>query len=203
MKYNINEIEWEIIEVGQEELISDYKKDSPKANIEGSYIYGRTYYPENKIKLSEELTEAEKKKTLKHELCHCWMWNNANHGREEYNDEDICEIVANSNNFINQIMNKYFTKEEIIINEDGITINRQVEIRKDKYPNKKDIAEKIIEHIKDYKDNINNELDENNTICHINFSIGKEDMFTNTEEIIHIQLSRRKRALVGLKYFNK
>lgn len=55
-------------------------------------------------------------KTLKHELCHVWLFENGhNQSEKEFNCEDICEIVACSNNFINEIINEYVMKKQTLI----------------------------------------------------------------------------------------
>ena len=107
MKFKINDCTYTISNVPGKELIEEYLDNHPGEDPRSVFVFGHTSYKEHTIKINEELHEEEKIKTLKHELCHCWMWNNANHGHEEYNEEHICEIVANSNSFINEIVEKY------------------------------------------------------------------------------------------------
>lgn len=48
--------------------------------------------------------------TLKHELMHVWLYENGHknqNGNEIFNYEDVCELVALSNNSINRIVKKY------------------------------------------------------------------------------------------------
>lgn len=48
--------------------------------------------------------------TLKHELMHVWLYENGHKnqgGKEIFGYEDVCELVALSNNFINQVVKKY------------------------------------------------------------------------------------------------
>ena len=51
-------------------------------------------------------------KTLKHELTHVWLYEYGHNQHEkEFNFEDICEIVASSNDFINEIIEKLKKKK--------------------------------------------------------------------------------------------
>ena len=48
--------------------------------------------------------------TLKHELMHVWLYENGHtnqNGDEIFDYEDVCELVALSNNSINRIVKKY------------------------------------------------------------------------------------------------
>lgn len=48
--------------------------------------------------------------TLKHELMHVWLYENGHknqNGDEVFNYEDVCELVALSNNSINRIVKEY------------------------------------------------------------------------------------------------
>lgn len=48
--------------------------------------------------------------TLKHELMHVWLYENGHKnqdGQEVFDYEDVCELVALSNNSINRIVNLY------------------------------------------------------------------------------------------------
>lgn len=45
--------------------------------------------------------------TLKHELTHCYMWNYGLYNITEYNEEFICDLISASNDFINEVVEKY------------------------------------------------------------------------------------------------
>lgn len=93
--FEINGRTWKIREV-------EFIKDS------ADYI-GETQYQPGLILMLQDMDEALKRKTLKHELTHVWMWEYGHNQHEkEYNNEDVCEIVANSNDFINRVVSKYF-----------------------------------------------------------------------------------------------
>lgn len=53
-------------------------------------------------------------RTLKHELTHAWLWEYGHNQHEkEFNAEDICEIVASSNDFINEVAGQYTQDKQI------------------------------------------------------------------------------------------
>lgn len=55
--------------------------------------------------------------TLKHELVHVWLYENGHKnqsGREVFSYEDVCEIAALSNNFVNRIVEKYLQNKAAI-----------------------------------------------------------------------------------------
>lgn len=106
MTFKINNVTYKIVEASIEELRRDYKKDFPN-DADNVYIYGRTNYIEHKILLNKSLCLEEKIRTLKHELCHCWLWNTANSNQETYNEEHVCEIVSCCNDFIYETSEKY------------------------------------------------------------------------------------------------
>ena len=52
--------------------------------------------------------------TLKHELMHIWLYENGHTnqtGDEVFGYEDVCELVALSNNSINKIVKKYLANK--------------------------------------------------------------------------------------------
>ena len=98
MKFQINDSEWTIEEINKEEM---------RQKSENDYTMGLTVYIEQKIYLLKE--QANKIKTLKHELVHVWLYEYGHRqdDNRKYDYEDICEIIAASNNFINKIINDY------------------------------------------------------------------------------------------------
>lgn len=92
MKFKCNNIEYEIIE---------------KEQLENGEYVGLTEY-QNKRVLLKKLDRDFMIRTLKHELAHVWMWEYGhNQDEKEFNNEDVCEIVACSNDFINEVVEKY------------------------------------------------------------------------------------------------
>lgn len=93
---------WEIKIVDEAIMNNEMKND---------YTLGVTIYRTQKVLLLEN--QANVIKTLKHELMHVWLYEYGYNQNEEnkYNNEDICEIVAASNEFLNEIIEKF--KEEM------------------------------------------------------------------------------------------
>lgn len=103
MKFVINNTKWIIKLVDEATMNNEMKQDS---------TLGVTIYRTQEIMLLE--SQANIIKTLKHELMHVWLYE---YGHNQFDDkkydyEDICEIVASSNNFINEIVNKYVAYNE-------------------------------------------------------------------------------------------
>lgn len=78
--------------------------------IEGKNNYvGRSNYLDRTLYI-EKGTEEQMMLTLKHELMHVWLYENGHtnqSGNEVFNYEDVCELVALSNNSINRIVEEY------------------------------------------------------------------------------------------------
>lgn len=84
--------------------IYDVNKITGKDNYVGrSHYEDRTIYVENGTKEQMLLT-------LKHELMHVWLYENGHTNQnndETFGYEDLCELVALSNDSINRIVNEY------------------------------------------------------------------------------------------------
>lgn len=99
MKFKINNNRWEIKEISNAEMQDKY-------SLEDTFTHGITVYSENTIYINQDTVN--KGRTLKHELTHVWLWEYGHNQEEkEFNNEDICEIVACSNDFINEVVNQY------------------------------------------------------------------------------------------------
>lgn len=97
MKFEINGSEWEIIIVSEDKMNNEQKND---------YTLGLTIYSKQEVWLVEN--QVNMIKTLIHELTHVWLFEYGHNAQErEFNHEDVCEIVASSNNFINEIVQKF------------------------------------------------------------------------------------------------
>ena len=98
MEFEINNTKWTIKEVDEATINNEMKND---------YIMGVTIYKTQEILLLKD--QANLIKTLKYELIHVWLYEygHAQNDETKYNYEDVCEIVASSNNFINEIVEKY------------------------------------------------------------------------------------------------
>lgn len=105
MKFKINNTEWIIKEVDEATINNESKQDS---------VVGLTIYKTQEILLLEN--QANIIKTLKHELCHVWLYEYGHNQEEkEFNCEDVCEIVASSNDFINEVIGQYMNKGKTIL----------------------------------------------------------------------------------------
>lgn len=113
MDFRINGNKWIIEEISNGEMITK------TGDIEG-FTHGLTEYAECKVYINEGTPE--KKRTLYHELMHVWMYeygHNQFSGRA-WNNEDICEMVAASHNFIHSIAEAYFEpRVEVGVNLNG------------------------------------------------------------------------------------
>lgn len=86
--------------------------------IEGKNSYvGRSTYDEGKI-FVEKGNYKQMLLTLKHELMHVWLYENGHtnqDGQEVFDYEDVCELVALSNNSINTIVRLYLRNKEYVL----------------------------------------------------------------------------------------
>ena len=82
--------------------------------IEGKSTYvGQTDYDLRRIYI-EENSRNEEIITLKHELIHVWLFEKGYKYQNEkmcFGVEDVCEIAAYSNDFVNKITEKYIQKD--------------------------------------------------------------------------------------------
>lgn len=106
MKFNINNTEWEIKELQEHEL-------------ELKDVLGETVYTKQEIHILKDAKN--KKRTLKHELMNVWLWEYGHSQIEkEFTNEDVCEIVACSNDFINEVVEQYMNKDKYNKNDDAL-----------------------------------------------------------------------------------
>ena len=98
MKFKCNNSEWNIKVVDEATINNEMKQDG---------TLGVTIYKTQEILLLE--SQANIIKTLKHELTHVWLYEYGHNQNDEktFDYEDICEIVASSNEFINGIVKQY------------------------------------------------------------------------------------------------
>lgn len=97
-KFKINNTEWSIEEADEATINNEMKADG---------TLGVTIYKIQKIMLLKD--QANIIKTLKHELTHVWLFEYGHNQSDEktFTYEDVCEIVASSNDFINEIVKEY------------------------------------------------------------------------------------------------
>lgn len=111
MRFKINNTEWIIEEVDEATINNEMKADG---------TLGVTIYKTQKIMLLKDQVNIIK--TLKHELTHVWMYEYGHNQNDDktFSYEDVCEVVASSNDFINEIVRQY--KEKI-----GIKIEQKID----------------------------------------------------------------------------
>lgn len=102
MEFIINNSKWTIEEVEQNKMTCESDEDT----------LGLSIYKEQKILLLKSQTNVIK--TLKHELMHVWLYEYGHNTNEnkKFGYEDICEIVSSSNDFINEVVEKYLGGEK-------------------------------------------------------------------------------------------
>lgn len=103
MEFKINNTVWTIKVVDEATINNEMKQEG---------TLGVTIYKTQEILLLE--TQANIIKTLKHELMHVWLYEYGHNQEEEkkYSYEDVCEIVASSNDFVNEVVNEYKSKRK-------------------------------------------------------------------------------------------
>lgn len=89
--------------------------DVDRITGKNSYV-GRSDYEDRTIYVEKGKIE-NMLLTLKHELMHVWLYENGHKnqdGNEIFDYEDVCELVALSNNSINRIVNLYLKEKGLI-----------------------------------------------------------------------------------------
>ena len=101
---------WAIFEEPSYVVQDRYKALCTEQNIpwdENSYILGFTDKTRREIYLNGQPCLEEKRKTLKHELTHCFLWVTGGN-YNEYSEEAVCDIVAACSEFIEDTIEFYF-----------------------------------------------------------------------------------------------
>ena len=89
--------------------------DVDRITGKNSYV-GRSDYEDRTIYVEKGKIE-NMLLTLKHELMHVWLYENGHKnqdGNEIFDYEDMCELVALSNNSINRIVDLYLKEKGLI-----------------------------------------------------------------------------------------
>ena len=115
MKFQLNGVEWRIEEISQVDIkqMQNKRKGNDEENIKdlNNRYYGITYTDECIIYLDKDLPEDRKRKTLLHELAHCYISSYITHEDNNYNEEMVADIVSNSFDIINGISNEYLIRK--------------------------------------------------------------------------------------------
>lgn len=105
MNFEINNMEWEIIEKNGRELIDLYSTQYPEE--EAFYVFGLTSRSKHVIYINEDMCEEQKTKTLKHELTHCYIWCYGLYNVPNFSEEMVCDLVSSSNDFVNRVVRDF------------------------------------------------------------------------------------------------
>jgi len=109
MKFEMNGREWEIKEIPQKEIVEIYEECTKE---EVAAVYGLTKFGSHEIYINSETCYDMKRQTLMHELMHCYINEYMSLSMEEFDDEMLCNISANSHDIIHDIVEEYFKKVE-------------------------------------------------------------------------------------------
>jgi hypothetical protein len=103
----MNRETWEIKEIPQEQFTEhgDCTKDD-------GFFFGQSHFTLQEIWIDESLSEEKKKKTLYHELMHCYIKCFIASGDMKFDEESLCDISANSHDYIHEIVEDYFNKKK-------------------------------------------------------------------------------------------
>lgn len=104
MKFTMNNREWEILEVEQKEMCDLYGEEVSNYNK----YFGITVPEEHKIYLWNDIPLEEKRKTLIHELTHCYLFSYISFNNINFSIDDFCDINGNSHDIIHKIIEDYF-----------------------------------------------------------------------------------------------
>ena len=104
LKFKINNDIWQIEEKKKEELKELYETETQEKTY---FVFGVTVNSKHVIYINQDMCEEQKIRTLKHELTHCYIWEYGLYNVMDINEEVICDIVASSNDFINEVVEKY------------------------------------------------------------------------------------------------
>lgn len=116
MEFELGNMKWKIIEKSQEEIKTEINKREANEEENTKSIarryFGLTYHDDLVVYLDKDLPIERKRRTLLHELAHCYIGTYVTHQDKNYDEEMVADIVSNSFDIINEITNRYFKKEE-------------------------------------------------------------------------------------------
>lgn len=107
LKFKINNDVWQIEEKKKDELKELYETGTQEKTY---FVFGVTVKSKHCIYINQDMCKEQKIKTLKHELTHCYIWEYGLYNVMDINEEVICDIVACSNDFINEVIEQYKNK---------------------------------------------------------------------------------------------
>ena len=115
--FEINGMEWNIYQLSQEEIknIMNKRRNNEEDDIKSvdKRYYGITLFDELAIYIDKDLPLDRKKKTLLHELTHCYIGSYITHQEKQYDEEMVADIFSNSY----EIITKIYEENIIILGE--------------------------------------------------------------------------------------
>lgn len=111
-EFEINNDKWQIEEKSKEELKELYEAEMEE---KAYFVFGVTIKSQHVIYINKDMCEEQKIKTLKHELTHCYIWEYGLYNVIDVNEEVICDLVACSNDFINEVVEQYLGIKKLYI----------------------------------------------------------------------------------------
>ncbi len=108
MKFKINNREWKIIELSQEEIRQKIKNYDGTIEETGQY-FGTTHPKYQVIYIDKNLHIQQKRQTLLHELMHCYLVSYL-FDMNNLTEENLCDISACSHDIIHEIVESYFNR---------------------------------------------------------------------------------------------
>lgn len=100
--FKMNNRDWCIVEVDQPKM-RELEHDT---NEKHTY-YGLTNYDNQTIYIWKDLHPQQKRQTIIHELFHCYIGCYYSFQETKYTEEIICNLVGNSHDIIENIVNEY------------------------------------------------------------------------------------------------
>ena len=110
LDFYMNNNKWSIYEVEQKLFWEDDGKLEEMSNTE--YHFGRCKYNTQEIWLCIDNSLEQRKKTLYHELLHCYRGSYITFNDIEANEDFWCDISANSHDIIHSIIEEYVARKK-------------------------------------------------------------------------------------------
>lgn len=110
MTYKINNMEYMIIEMSQEDIrkiIENRAKAQMDEDLSRGRYMGVTCSDLGIIYLDQDLPLTKQRNVLIHELTHAYIDAYVHHFNS-YSEEAVCDLVANSHDIIRNIVDKYY-----------------------------------------------------------------------------------------------
>ena len=103
MKFKVNGNKWSIERTDGVSLKHHYNSTHEDKT---QYVFGLCDFIHHTIYINEDVCFDQQLHTLKHELAHCWIFSIGCY-YADLNEEMVCDIISTSNDFINEVVEKY------------------------------------------------------------------------------------------------